>query len=276
MWLLGMWLLTLGGCRAPQRTPEQITVTLLVDGAAQSLTLPPGSTVAEALRAAGVTLGPLDRTDPPDYTLLVTDTQVRVIRVTEEFRVEQEIIPFERRVLRNEALPEGETRLLQAGVNGLREVTYRRLIEDGEVVSERPVKSVVVKEPQPEIVMVGVQSPFLPRAIPGRLAYLAAGNAWVMEGDTSQRRPVVTTGDLDGRVFTLSPDGRWLLFTRHTDTDEEEGAINSLWVVDLEAEEPTPQPLRVHNVVHFAAFAPAQPDTVYSVSYTHLTLPTIA
>lgn len=262
--LLLVWLmLPLSGCRAPERTPEQITVTIMVDGTTREVALPAGSTVAEALRVAGVSLGPLDRTDPPDYTLLVTAAQVRVIRVQEEFRVAQEIIPFERRVLRNEALPEGETRLLQAGVNGLREVTYRRLVEDGRVVSEQPVKSVVVREPQPEIVMVGVQSPFVPRVIPGRLAYLAAGNAWVMEGDTGRRRPVVTTGDLDGRVFTLSPDGRWLLFTRRTDDEEEAGHINALWAVDLDAEEPQPLALGVYDVVHFAAFAPGHPNIVY-------------
>ncbi len=259
--LLMMGLLALGGCRAPQRTStQQATVTILADGQRQEVQVALGSTVAEALQAAGLTLGPLDRTEPPDYTLVGGDLEVRVIRVREAFHVEQEVIPFERRVLRNEGLPAGETRLLQAGVNGLREVTYRQVFEDGVEVANQPVKTVVVKKAQPEIVMVGVQAPFLPRKIPGRLAYLAAGNAWVMEENTGQRRPVVTTGDLDGRVFALSPDRRWLLFTRQA---EEKDALNTLWVADLDADPPQLISLGVGNIAHFAAFAPYSSLTVY-------------
>lgn len=258
--LLGV-LFALGGCRAPQRAANaSAVVTIQVDGGQQTVQVPVGSTVAEALQAAGVTLGSLDRTEPPDYTLIGGDLEVRVIRVKESFHVEQEVIPFGRRVLHNEALPAGETRLLQAGVNGLREVTYRQVFEDGVEVINQPVKSVVVRKPQPEIVMVGVQVPFLPREIPGRLAYLAAGNAWVMEGNTGQRRPVVTTGDLDGRVFALSPDGRWLLFTREA---EDQDTLNTLWVADLASEPPQLLNLGVQNVAHFAAFAPYSSLTVY-------------
>ncbi len=235
-------------------------MTIYADGQTYTVQVPVGATVADALQAAQITLGNLDRTEPPDYTLIGGDLEVKVIRVQESFYVEQEVIPFERRILRNEALPEGETRLLQAGVNGLREVTYRKVIENGVEVSNQPVKSVVIKEAQPEIVMVGVQAPFLPRDIPGRLAYLAAGNAWVMEGNTGQRRPVVTSGDLDGRVFTLSSDGRWLLFTRKA---EGQDALNTLWVADLDADPPQLLSLGVGNIAHFATFAPYSALTVY-------------
>ncbi len=259
--LLGVLVLALGGCRAPQRPPERTaTITILAGGERYTVQVPVGSTVADALQAAGVTLGALDRTEPPDYTLIGGDLDVQVVRVSESFHVEQEVIPFERRILHNEALPAGETRLLQAGVNGLREVTYRQVFENGTEVINQPVKSVVVKEPQPEIVMVGVQAPFLPRDIPGRLAYLAAGNAWVMDGNTGQRRPVVTTGDLDGRVFALSPDRRWLLFTRQASGEE---TLNTLWVADLNSDPPQLLNLGVENIAHFAAFAPYSSLTVY-------------
>ena len=35
-----------------------------------------------------------------------------------------------------------------------------------------------------------------------------------MQANTGQRRPLTFSGDLDGRVFDLSPDGQWVLFTR--------------------------------------------------------------
>jgi len=98
--------------------------------------------------------------------------------------------------------------------------------------------------------------------IPGVLAYITAGNAWVMEGSTSERRPVVNTGDLDGRIFSLSGDGKWLLFSRKTAEDEDAGAINSLWMVDLAATEPKPVSLRVQNVINFADWVPASGLTV--------------
>ncbi len=254
-WMLAVLFLSLlAACQAPLRSEAQVTLQVEVDGQVRTITAQAGQTVEQALEAAGVTLGALDRMEPPGYTLVRDGLRVRVIRVEEDFLQEDEIIPFERRTLRNEALPEGETRLVQRGVNGLRRVTYRVLRENGEEVSRQIVRVEVIREAVPEIVMIGVRQPFLARPIPGRLAYLAGGNAWVMEGNTGARRPVVLTGDLDGRVFRLSPDGRWLLFTRRGG----EEAINTLWMVDLEQPDPQPVPLNVANVVHFAAFAPRQ------------------
>ncbi len=250
--LLGMLFLT--ACRAPVRSTTMVTLEVLVDGEVRTLTVQAGKTVEQVLEEAGISLGSLDRLEPPGYTLVRDGMRVEVIRVEEDFLQEDEIIPFERRTLRNEALPEGETRLVQRGVNGLRRVTYRILRENGEEVSRQIIRVEVIEEAVPEIVMVGVRQPFLARPIPGRLAYLAGGNAWVMDGNTGARRPVVLTGDLDGRVFRLSPDGRWLVFTRQGG----EGTINTLWMVDLDLAEPQPIPLQVENVVHFAAFAPAQ------------------
>lgn len=245
--LIGLW-----GCQAPVRTPQAVQVHIAVDGQTQTVRVPAGSTVRDALAQAGISLGTLDRTEPPDYTLVRDGMSVRVIRVEERVVEEEEIIPFERRVLRNEALPEGETRLVQAGVNGRRRVTYRILLENGQEVARQVLKVDVLKEAVPEIVMVGVRQPFIPRSIPGRLAYLAGGNAWVMEGNTAARRPVVLTGDLDGQVFRLSSDGRWLLFTRK---NQDEG-LNTLWVVDLETQDAQPQALAGANIVHFADFSP--------------------
>ncbi len=196
---------------------------------------------------------------------------MRVIRVEEEFSVEQVVIPFEQQILRNESLPEGEQRLIQPGVNGLQEITNRRVFEDGVEVSNSPVKTVIVEEALPEIVMVGSQSPFASIPIPGRLVYISAGNAWVMEGSTGIRRPVVTTGDLDGRVFRLSPDGDWLLFTRN---EEAEDIINSLWVASLDETDDLLVDLEVLNVIHFADWSPRSSQTLaYSTVEPRSTAP---
>ncbi len=255
--LLGML-----GCTAPRISEEQIAVTVLVDGNEVAVTVPAGSTVDEVLRAAGVIMGSLDRSEPPVYTVLSQSSQVRVIRVKEEFVVEQEAIPFENQIIQNESLPAGQEFWLQLGENGLRETTIRRVYENGVEVSSGPVRSVVIKEPVPQIKMVGVQKAFVPISIPGRLVYLADGNAWLMEENTTNRRQIVTTGDLDGRVFSLSPDGRWLLFTRKS---SQEDVINHLWAAPLDSAAGEALDLGVANIVHFADW---QPEATLTVAYS--------
>ena len=261
----------IASCAAPQVTQSEMSITLSADGVSQEFKVPAGTTVQEALDLVSLTMSPLDRVEPPGFTLLTEGTQVRVIRVEEEFSVEQVVIPFEQQVLRNESLPEGERRLIQPGINGLQEITNRRVFEDGVEVSNSPVKTVIVEEAIPEIVMVGSQSPFASIPIPGRLVYISAGNAWVMEGSTGIRRPVVTTGDLDGRVFRLSPDGEWLLFTRNEEADE---TINSLWVASLDETEDLLIDLEVQNVIHFADWSPRSSQTLaYSTVEPRSTAP---
>ena len=255
-------LIFLVGCVAPQITQGLITIRLTADGKTAEFQVPAGSTAQEALQIADVTVETLDRTEPPLYTVLTNGSWVNLIRVMEAFTIEQVITPFDKQVMRNEALAEGETRLVQPGVNGLQEVTYRRVYEDDVEVSVNVMKSVVLQEAVPEIEMVGSQPPFEPVAIMGRLAFLAAGNAWVMESSTGNRRPVVTTADLDGRVFKLSPDGDWLLITRRSD---DEDAINSLWAAKISDGAELLVDLGVRNVVHFADWSP---NSVLRVAYS--------
>jgi hypothetical protein len=257
VWLTAALLLV--SCSPPQVTEGRITVQVAADGESISVEVPAGSNVEQVLKAAGINLESLDRTDPPLYTVLGDGSSVRLIRVTEEYVVEQEVIPFEQQVVRNESLPEGEEYWLQMGQNGLQEITIREVFEDGAKISSNPVKSVSLKDAVPQIKMIGVQKPFAPLNIPGRLAYLIDGDAWVMQGTTGVRRQIVGTGDLDGRIFNLSPDGEWLLFTRDS---EQEGTINTLWAAAVDEGVENLIDLKVANVVHFADWKPGSPFTV--------------
>jgi Tol biopolymer transport system component len=244
----------LAACAGPQVAPDEMSVTLLVDGIESTVQVQPGTTAQGALQAGGIELGPLDRSEPPLFTVLDQGATVTLTRVIEEFTIEEVVMPYETQVLRNESLPDGERRLIQPGENGAREDTYRVVYEGGEQVSSTLVKSVILIEPQAEIVMVGSQSSFSSEAISGKLAYISAGNAWLMEESTGLRRPLVTSGDLDGRIFSLSPDGRWLLFSR---SDEREDVINTLWIVSTpEDQDEIEIDLGVQNVVHFAEWRP--------------------
>jgi hypothetical protein len=262
----------LAGCKSPQ-VGGNVTVTIQVDGAARQVEVAAGSTVTQALAAAGVVAGSLDRVEPPGYTVVRSGDVITITRVVESFSTEEVEIPFEKQIVRSESLPEGETRLLQPGENGLEELTYRILTENGIETSRAVVKSVILQEAKPEIAMVGARSAFAPLPIPGKLIYLSGGNAWIMEGSTANRALLVSTGDLDGRVFAISPGGNYLLFTRKSKKPAAE-QINTLWVIRTNGKgEPIPVS-GAANVVHYAGWAPnTTPTFGYSTVEPRATAP---
>ncbi len=253
--------MALVGCQLSASRGAQVDVRIEADGRITAITIPAGSTAGDALRIAGLTAGSLDRTEPAAYVVVEPGATIRLIRVEEKFRTEIRSIPFERQLLRNEALPEGVERLVQPGVNGEEELTYRAILEDGLQTSETVMKSVLLGEPVPEIVMIGSRSGGAPIAIAGMMAYLSGGNAWTMEATTANRRLAVNTGDLDGRVFALSPDASHLLFTRRSDKPADV-EINTLWIAPTDPELAMPASLNASNVVHFAAWYPGQSSAV--------------
>jgi hypothetical protein len=253
----------LAACGPAPSQPANLTVNVIVDDSTLPVSIPSGSTVQQALDLAKVTLSQTDRVEPPAFTALIAPADIVVTRVSEEFETQQVILPYERQELRNESLPAGETRLVQAGQNGLNEITIRHVFENGVETSQSVVSETMLEQAIPEIVMIGVQSPFAPLSIPGKLAWLTGGNAWIMETSTSNRKPLVTTGDLDGHIFSLSPDGKWLLFTRKS-TQPADKQINTLWVVSTTGLLP-PVNLGVSNIVHFADW---QPGKRYQIAYS--------
>jgi len=247
----------LGGCMiTAEGRPNEIPVEIVADGKVIRLEVSLNSTVGQALQQAKLSVGQLDRVEPSITTSITEPVSIKITRVKEEFEVERVILPFEQKVVQTESLPEQVNLLAQKGQNGEAEITYRILFEDGIEVSRTIVNEpTILKEPVTEIIMVGVQKPFITYEIPGRLAYLLGGNAWLIEGNTANRKLVVSSGDLDGRVFRLSRDGQWLLFTRR---ENAEGLINSLWAAHLiDLDQPVKLiNLKANNIVHFADWAP--------------------
>jgi hypothetical protein len=266
--LLAVFLLI--SCRSPQVTGADIHISIAADGQTRSFVVPAGSTVTQALQSAGITVGDSDRVEPPPYTVLGDGNSITLTRVKEVFETEEQIVPFERQVVRNETLPEGEERLVQAGVNGKEELTYRRVLENGTEISKSIVKTVTLQEAIPEIMMVGAQSSFAPLPIPGHLVYLAGGNAWIIDTSTANRTPLVTTGDLDGRIFSLAPNGNYLIFTRKS-TKPADKEINTLWAVKTSGGKPFST--GISNVVHFADWIPGTNSIAYSTVEPRATSP---
>ncbi len=252
------------GCQSAvldESTPR-MEISVEADNQSYSIALPKDSTVQNVLEAAGIVLEGSDRVEPPLGVVLSGDDQVNVIRVEEVIEIEEETIPYRVIEQPTENLPVGQEQLLQSGKNGLREVTYLRVFENGQESSFREISSVEVEAPVDEMILVGVRASSSPVAIPSPLIYISSGNAWLMEQSTSNRTLLVGTGDLDGRVFKISPDREWLLFTR---TSAEEDVINTLWAAKIEAQGQVLVDLKVNNVIHFADWVP---DDESSVAYS--------
>ena len=148
----GLLALVASGCELSQSAQSQVTVSISADGVdAPSCPAVRQHRLRGAHELPASCPGSLDRSQPPFYAVLRDGDVVKLTRVEESFRTETTTLPFERQILRNESLPEGQQRLVQSGVNGEQELTYRAIVEDGVQVSETVVKSVVLKEPVPEI-----------------------------------------------------------------------------------------------------------------------------
>jgi hypothetical protein len=252
-------LLSFTACTPQTSTPQTITITIRADGKDIPIDIQPGATVQDVLEKAAIKLGNLDQVDPPGFSILIDPLTIQVIRVREQYSVEESPIEFEYLTVRNESLPEGQKLQIQKGLPGKKQVTFRQVFENDVSGSRMEFKTEILQEPLPEITMVGVQTPFTAVSFPGKLVYLTAGNAWLMEESTANRRPLVTSGDLDGRIFTLSADNQWLLFSRKSDRDN---TINTLWALDVTSQGAKPIDLRVENVVHFAAWKPGNSLTI--------------
>ena len=239
-----MLALLVSACQTPDTDKH---VTVVVDG--QQLTLETrASTVRELLDVLDITIGPFDRVEPDVWQETVDDGVIIVVRVEVQEEVERQSIAFRQKVIKSEALAVGDRKLLQLGSAGQEETVYRVVLEDGERVERVEVLRRVVEPPLDEIIAVGMETDLPSVAITGTIAYISGGNAWMMRDTSASRRPLTSSGDLDGRVLTLSPDGDWLIYSRVL-ADSEQAALNSLWIVGTSVLNEEPQPLGIEGAI---------------------------
>ena len=244
-WLLIIGLCLLAACQASTTR----RVIILVDGQRRTVETE-ADTVDEVLQQQKIQLGADDRVDPPGYTPIERTATIEITRVQIKTETKSEPLEFTRQLTRDEALPDGQARVLQMGANGNAQVTYQVTIENGVEVSRREISRVVTQPPRDEILVLGAQSALPAVDVRGTLVYLAHGNAWVVRNSTGDKRPLTIDGDLDGRVFDLSPDGRYLLYSR-AGSDH----LNSLWLVDTVILAQTPRRVPLSDLL-YAQWAP--------------------
>ncbi len=258
---------------APTATPTVALVTLIADGQTRALTTT-AATVGDALAAAGLELAPADEVTPP-LTALVSaggaPLTITVVRVTETTEVIPEAIPFGRQIVRSTELsPDDPPRLLQTGQSGLSEVTVRIVYRDGLEVERWPTTTTVIEPARDEIVMIGVAGERDRMTFDGLLATIDEGRAILLDGATDAPRQLAIEGTLDGRVFQLSPDGAFLLYT--VGESDAVSFRNVLWLIAT-APDAAPRSLNIENVL-WAGWDPvATPPRIAYTTARSTTLP---
>ena len=130
--------------------------TIQVDGR----TLPTRSyhtNVLDVLAEAGIGLVGRDYTRPGPETVLTPDAVIEVVRVTEDFRIVDQPIPYETVWQPTDQLVLDQRGLLQAGVPGVQRQRVRVTYENGEPVGERTDGTWIAQAPVAEIMGFGTR-----------------------------------------------------------------------------------------------------------------------
>jgi len=113
--------------------------------------------VGDVLAELGVTLLGQDYAQPSIDALVQTGLAVRVVRVAEEFLIEQEPVAFESQVLPNADMEIDTQVLSQAGEAGVMQKRIRVRYEDGQEVSRVVEDRTLVRAPKPRVTHYGTQ-----------------------------------------------------------------------------------------------------------------------
>jgi len=152
-------------------------ITLIVDGRTACIRTT-AQTLGEALRDAGISLGPHDKIFP-DPDVPVTDgMKARVTRIeVREVTVNEQIA---RQTVRkaSPSLRPGHSRISDPGQDGLQKVTYRLTFADGRRVMKERLASQVIRPARPRIVLYGKGSPLPSRGFFSRKVLMMTATAY--------------------------------------------------------------------------------------------------
>lgn len=245
-----------------QLTPGTTEIRVeLVDGNIRSTYIHDEAvSVGEFLNEIQVEIGDLDRVEPRLFAQIEDGITITIVRVREDIVCREEEFAYDTRRLPSEALDPGIEQIAQAGENGIQRICERCIYENENPSTCVPNSETVIQDPKEEIIFFGTGSNDVPIIVEGKLAYIANEQAWIVEGNTRNRRQLTTDGRLDGRVFDLSADGRQLLYTRYTATEDDPDFTNELWAI-LDTGAPQPVRLLPDNVIS-GQWMPNEPFTI--------------
>lgn len=176
---------------------QEKTVTVQVDGRIVTARSS-GTTVADALKSAGVTLGAYDACSPDPASPLATGMTIAVRCAPTSVETRTEPIRSRTRVVASRRLRRGLTWIKQHPADGLKQLTYRLTWREGRVVERELLESHVLRAVRDKIIHVGGS---LPR-LPSRGGYFTGERILVMTASGYDPGPRSCGRSADGRTYT--------------------------------------------------------------------------
>ena len=121
-----------------------------------------GGTVGQLLRENGIDYDENDIISYPPGMYVQPGDEIVYREVVVEQSVETEAIEHEVEYRGSSRLPRGRTRVIQAGSDGERELTYNRTMVDGEVTRTELESNIITTQPVTQVVLQGTADPVSP------------------------------------------------------------------------------------------------------------------
>lgn len=116
-----------------------------------------GSTVADVISLAGISLDGDDYVEPALDTAIEDGMEITVYRVTVKTETRKETIKFSTETKQNSDMDTGTSEIEVAGQNGEKQVEYKVTYINGREASKEELSSTVTKEPVTEVKVVGTK-----------------------------------------------------------------------------------------------------------------------
>ncbi len=180
------------------------TVTITADGENATVCLQAGMTVQQAMAAAGVTVGEKDLLNVSEQRFVSEGLQVDVTRVNYKEYTKTYSIGYETEIQYTDKLRQGASKVSQAGVAGVKTITYRDRLEDGKVISTEKVKEEVTKQPQKRIILKGTKVGKVVSEAPFDIALDGAGQPLNYKKKLTGQATAYTTDRGDSGAWTAT------------------------------------------------------------------------
>ena len=138
------------------RTPK--TVTVKADGRTQTA-LTTDATVADLLDDLGITLSTADKISVPVSADLADKLTVVIRRVKNSRVTERHQVPFPTKIINDQTLAKGVTRIISRGQLGMVSVTYAMVYVDGKLVGKTEVSRKLLQPPITQLQRNGTKPP---------------------------------------------------------------------------------------------------------------------
>jgi uncharacterized protein YabE (DUF348 family) len=182
----------LDGGAGPIRITTPKDVTVVVDGNPVVRTTT-AATVADLLAELGITPGAADRISAPRNAPIVANMAFKVTRVdASAASTVTETLPYSTEKTQSADLAEGETKVVQKGVNGTVEKKYRTVSVDGREAQRTLDSQTVTQAPVTEKILVGTK----------RAASSTGQN-------TGAGAPAVMNGAMWDKIAQCESSGNW-------------------------------------------------------------------